>query len=66
MKKLMNLSLLLLLLIIQVNLKRNNLRQTPDDEWDNYHNIRIKEIISNHEEIYLIDIRAFQLVPKAT
>ena len=58
MKKIMNLSLFLLLLIIQIHSKRNNLRQVSDDEnYNEYHLVEIKGFLLYYPEIYLIDTR---------
>lgn len=54
----MNLSLFLLLLIIQIHSKKNNLRQVSDDvDYTEHHLIKIKDIIINHPDNYLIDTR---------
>ena len=58
MKKIINLSLFLLLLIIQIHSKKNNLRQVSDDvDYTEYHLIKIKDIVINHPDNYLIDTR---------
>ena len=54
----MNLSLFLLLLIVQIHSKKNNLRQVSDGvDYPEHHIVKIKDILSNHPEIYLIDTR---------
>ena len=58
MKKIMNLSIFVLLLIIQIHSKRNNLRQVSDDEnYNEYHLVEIKGFLLYYPEIYLIDTR---------
>ena len=58
MKKIMNLSIFVLLLIIQIHSKKNNLRQLSDDfGYQEFHLIKIKDILINHPDIYLIDTR---------